>query len=184
MGAWHGWYHVDGHTYGTWVPGDPRGWREKRHKKHVEGDYLNPPLPGTGDALHAYSHEQLKHTPVHLTPDQREAAGKALVEMLVHQDIELIVLSLDAIHYHLLGRFGDGQVRQRVGRAKKHAYFRLREQWPVQKVWQRLSNVTPITDRAHQLNVFDYIQRHKDRGAWAWTYRQGLYWQDPNTQDL
>ena len=45
MTAWNNWYHVNGNTYGTWLPGDPRGWRERGHKKHVAGDYKNPPPP-------------------------------------------------------------------------------------------------------------------------------------------
>ena len=33
MPAWNGWYHVTGNTYGTWLPGDPRGWRECHRKR-------------------------------------------------------------------------------------------------------------------------------------------------------
>ena len=50
MGAWNGWYHVNGNTYGTWLPGDERGWRSRHHKVHVNGDYKNPPPPGAHDA--------------------------------------------------------------------------------------------------------------------------------------
>lgn len=45
--AWNAWYHVLTNTYGTWLRGDRRGWRERHHRKHVEGDYKNPPKPGT-----------------------------------------------------------------------------------------------------------------------------------------
>jgi len=178
MGAWNGWYHVDGHTYGTWLPGDSRGWREKRHRKHVPGDYRDPPPPGFGADVLERSRREMKYPPVRFTPAQREVAGKAMVEKLARLGIEAIALSQDAVHYHILARFPDGQVRRPVGRAKKHAYFRLRERWGVGKVWQRLCNVTPIGGRAHQVNVFEYIRSHADVGAWVWTYREGLYWQD------
>ena len=102
MEAWNHWYHVNGNTYGTWLPGDPRGWREKRHKRHVDGDYKNPPPKGSGDALQRHASSLLKQPPVHLDPVQRELAGRALAEMLVRQEVELLAISLDSVHYHLL----------------------------------------------------------------------------------
>jgi len=179
MAAWNHWYHVNGNTYGTWLPGDPRGWREKRHKKHVAGDYKNPPPPGSGDALHQYASSLLKKPPVHLDATQREIVGRAMVEMLLHQAIELLTLSMDAIHFHLLGRFLDRDVKPKVGRAKKHAYFNLRKQGFAGILWEKGSNVVPITDRQHQLHVFRYIGRHKDKRAWVWSFREGIYW--PNS---
>ena len=172
MRAWNGWYHVNGNTYGTWLPGDPRGWREKRHRKHVEGDYKNPPPMGTGDRLHRYSGRVLTHQPVHLGQGQRQIAGQGLVEMLVKDEIELLAVCVDAIHYHILGKFGD----RRVGRAKRHAYYLLRTRWQMKKVWQHLCHVSPIVDRTHQLRVFDYIRNHKNRDSWVWTFRNGLNW--------
>jgi len=99
--------------------------------------------------------------------------------MLLHQDIELLTLSMDAVHFHLLGRFTDKKVNPKVGRAKKHAYFNLRDQGLAGGLWEDDSNVVPITDRQHQLHVFRYIGRHKDKGAWVWTFREGIYW--PNS---
>ena len=182
MEAWNGWYHVDCHTYGTWLPGDPRGWREKRHRKHVTGDYHNPPPKGTGDLMHQRAHQALKQAPVHLDRSQREIAGRALVEMLVSQQIEVLAVSLDSIHFHVLARFPDKQVRPPVGRAKKHAYHCLRDRGRTGKLWERKSHVTPITGRKHQVNVFRYITGHKQQGAWVWTFREGLYWLDNHGQ--
>lgn len=135
MDAWNGWYHVGTNTYGTWLPGDPRGWREKHHKKHVEGDYRNPPPEGTGDGLHKRTRDRLKRTPVRLRHPQREIVGRAMVEMLLDQQVELLALSMDAVHCHLLGRFRDGSVRPRVGRAKKHACFCLRDHGHKGRLW-------------------------------------------------
>lgn len=42
---WNDWYHIMCHTYGTWLPGDPRGFRTRHHREHVEGDYKSPPHP-------------------------------------------------------------------------------------------------------------------------------------------
>ena len=98
------------------------------------------------------------------------------MEWFAQHDVEILALSLDAIHYHLRARFRDKQVRPRVGRAKKHAYHELRDRGLQGKLWQRGCNVVPITDRRHQLNLFAYISRHKEHGAWVWTFREGFYW--------
>jgi hypothetical protein len=170
--GWNGWYHVNGNTYATWLPGDPRGWRERKHKEHVNGDYRHPPPTRSGDGLYRYTKESLKQPPVHLTFSQRAIAGQAMVEMLAIQQIEVLVLSLDAIHFHVLGRFPNSNVRPLVGRAKKHAYYEMHVQGFVGRLWGDGSNVVPIVDRKHQLNVFNYITAHQAKGAWLWTFRE------------
>ena len=176
MNPWNGWYHVTCNTYGTWLPGDDKGWRERGHKKHVEGDYKNPPPKGSGTRLHAFADKLLQHPPVRLSTNQRQTVGQALVEMLLYQKIEIITLSLDAVHFHILGRFRNKKVRSPVGRAKKHACFHLRDFGHTGKLWQHESHVLPIKDRQHQINVYGYIINHKNKGAWTWTYHQGIYW--------
>ena len=176
MGAWNNWFHVSGTTYGAWLPGDSRGWRTRKHRVHVEGDYRNPPPAGASEGLFRRSREVMKRPCVRLGPGQRKIAGKAFVEMLVQQDVELIVLAMEATHYHLLGRFPPSQVRQLVGRAKKHAYHTLRDTGHRGKLWAVRCHVLPIADRSHQLTAFEYIRNHGRKGAWVWTYRDGLYW--------
>ena len=105
-------------------------------------------------------------------------AGEGLVERLIKDEIELLAVCVDAIHYHILGRFADKQVRRHVGRAKLHAYYLLRDRWQMKKVWQRLSHVSSIAERAHQVRVFDYIHNHKNRDSWVWSFRDGIYWGD------
>ncbi len=172
MTAWNNWYHVNGTTYGMWLPGDARGWREKNHRKHVEGDYKHPPPEGTGEKILRRSKDLLKHPPVKLTKPQRQHGGRALVESLLSDNIELLSLSLDGVPYHFLARFPDHRARYWTGRAKLHAYFALRKQFPgVKELWTKLCAVHPIVDREHQINVFNYILAHQNRGAWTWSFR-------------
>lgn len=178
MKAWNSWYHVNGNTYGTWLRGDARGWRTRWHREHVEGDYRNPPGCGTFEDVLAQSQESMKHPPVRLDVRRRRIAGQALAEKLVQLKIELLVLSLDAVHYHALARFPDHKPRWWIGLAKKHASHVLRKYGLAGAVWARKSHPLPITDRTHQLNVFGYIRDHADVGAWVWTFRDGLYWLD------
>lgn len=173
MKAWNDWYHVNGNTYGTWLRGDPRGWRARKHREHVEGDYRDPPPPGTYDALHARSQSLMKRSAVRLDPRQRRVALTALVEKLVEVGAQPIALSVDSVHYHILARFPDARIRHHVGLAKKHASHVLREHGLPGAVWAKRCRVLPISDRAHQVSAFRYIVRHAGQGASVWTYRDG-----------
>src|SRR5258706_3182865 len=79
---WHDWYHVMGHTYGTWLPGDPKGFRTRHHREHVEGDYKHPPPKGKYDELWNRSKDLMKRDPVYLTPIQRERATEEIIRSL------------------------------------------------------------------------------------------------------
>ena len=173
MDAWRGWYHVTGNTYGTWLPGDPRGWRDHGHRTHVEGDYHDPPPPGTYDGLHHYSQHARKSDSVFFDATQRRVAAQCLAWMLLRIDIEVIAISVDGIHLHILARFPDTQVRPRVGRAKKHASHVLRDYGLTGTVWAKKCRPLPVRDREHQVNVFNYIVSHGLEGAWVWTFRDG-----------
>ena len=98
------------------------------------------------------------------------------MEKLADLEIEVLAASVDAVHFHVLARFADGQVRPRVGRAKKHASHALTETGLPGRVWGKRSRALPIADRTHQVNVFRYIEDHAEKGAWTWTFREGLYW--------
>jgi hypothetical protein len=75
---WNNWYHCMFHTYGTWLPGDPRGFRTRHHKNHIEGDYKHPPEEDFS-ALHAHSKSLLKRPPVRFTIAQRAIVRDALL---------------------------------------------------------------------------------------------------------
>lgn len=109
LGAgWHGWFHVVGNTYGTWLYGDPRGFRTRHHRQHVEGDYRHPPPPGAYEALRLRSQRamaQRGRKPVVLSWEARVEACRAFVAALRFHHVEVIDLAITARHYHLLARF-------------------------------------------------------------------------------
>ena len=176
MSAWNGWYHIEGHTYGTWLRGDPRGWRARYHREHIEGDYRNPPSPGTYDKILQHSKNLMKQPPVYLNKTQRRIVGQCVVEMLSMQDVQVLALSMDAVHLHVLAKFLDSNVRPIVGRAKKHAYHTLHGQGGPPSLWATRHYVKPIADREHQVRSYEYILDHAQEDAWVWYYTQGIYW--------
>ncbi|XVJ59395.1 MAG: hypothetical protein HEQ23_08310 [Tepidisphaera sp.] len=190
--AWNGWYHLNGNTYGTWIRGDERGWRARHHREHVDGDYHNPPDPSEHIAQRAFSKAHTK-TPVLLSPEARLVACHELVASLIHQRIEVIACAIDDHHFHLLARFilppkPTGSNPWECGTHNQPLYAYIRHVTGLAKsrssravsslhltpeggVWAKRFKITPITDRAHQLNAFNYITDHAARSAALWTYK-------------
>lgn len=168
---WHDWYHCMGNTYGTWLPGDPRGFRTKHHKEHVEGDYKNPPDENYNQRFHK-SKDLMKRDPVYLTTQQRARAVEEFVKSLQKRKIELVVMAIDRIHFHLLARFPDHNPRKWVGIAKKESSHYLKQQnlAPIGGLWATRFEVIPIADRSHQLWTVPYILNHKKKGAATWFF--------------
>jgi hypothetical protein len=77
------WFHVILTTYGAWLPGDPRGFRTRHHRDHVEGDYKSPPPVGVYESFALTNRDALKHDPVSLDSTQRETVGKSLKAKLM-----------------------------------------------------------------------------------------------------
>src|ERR1700734_1933446 len=109
--AWNAWYHLTSNSYGTWLRGDARGWRERHHRKHVEGDYKNPPKRGTGEKELALSKKLMQRAAVGLEERLPGIALLAIVLTLLGDGVEVIIASLDDHHLHVLARFRDHQPR-------------------------------------------------------------------------
>ena len=183
-------------TYGTWLPGDPRGFRIRGHSEHVEGDYKSPPKEDY-TARHEQSKKWLKQEPVFLSPVARAAAVHSIrVTLIEVHRLELLAVSVSAMHLHLLCRFPRGQkptpprgglppeklplrltdpVRYHVGVAKERSAKFLAAEGLVRpgKVWAKRGKIKPIKDRHHHVRVFRYILDHAAEGAAVWSYRDG-----------
>ena len=193
MGAWNGWWHVNGNTYGTWLRGDPRGWRARHHREHVEGDYKNPPPDGQYEQLHRRSRRLMKRPPVRLSPEASEIACREIAASLKRHGVSVIAVSVDDHHFHLLAKFPDAQqplpmgvsrrdaktalglVRHMVGMAKKDSARAVSDAGVVETggIWAVRARCLPVKDRSHQVNVYRYIVGHGSRRAAVWTYRDG-----------
>jgi hypothetical protein len=170
---WNDWYHVVSHVYGSWLRGDPSGWRSKNYREHVEGDYRNPPAKGKYEIIFERSRGLMKRDPVSVQTGLRGFVVEAVVEKLQRDEIEVLVASVDAKHLHVLGRFRDHEPRNWLGIAKKHASHLLRQEGLRTEqggLWAKRSRAQPVRDRAHQLSVFGYILRHGEKGAAVWRF--------------
>lgn len=166
------WFHIVLTAYGTWLPGDPRGFRTRNHRQHVEGDYKSPPKEDYS-GLHAKSALQMTHAPTRLVEDYREILGLALIEKLRRLGGFVLTAAVMEAHVHLLAKLPTDEARKWVGRAKKHAWFEMRDVGWQSKLWAKGAKVTPVRDLAHQRNCFRYIVRHHRQGGWVWVW-EGL----------
>lgn len=104
---WNDWYHVTVSTYGTWLPGDLRGWRTRHHREHVDGDYQNPPPPGKYDALHRAATKSMKRQPIVLPGEIRTTVMETLRDALQHYGVTIAVIAVAGKHAHVLAQFGE-----------------------------------------------------------------------------
>jgi hypothetical protein len=73
------WFHITWNTYGTWLPGDPRGFRSHNHRIHSSGTYKSPPPPGEHHLLHQRAKRELKREPIRLNAEQQRIALDAVL---------------------------------------------------------------------------------------------------------
>jgi len=177
--AWNHWYHVMGNTYGTWLAGDARGWRERDHRKHVEGDYKSPPPREFSEGIHRRSKLLMNRDAIRLESRLRWIALVAIVGSLRKDNVDLLVASLDDHHLHLLGRFPNDDPRRILGWAKLEATRAVKSYLKAhgaavglvaqlrkgEGIWAKRSKAEPVRDRAHQINVCKYAANHGKRGA-------------------
>jgi REP element-mobilizing transposase RayT len=110
--------------------------------------------------------------PVRLSPALRERVGRALVERLHELNVQVIAVSVSEDHVHMLAHLPVATTRKVVGLAKSRASFRVRDVIP-RTLWGRRCKAKPIRDREHHVKTFNYILKHKRKGAWTWTFRDG-----------
>lgn len=166
------WYHVTITTYGSWLPGDPRGFRTRGHREHIEGDYESPPAEDYRER-HRRSRDICKIPPVVLKPHHRRLVTLSIRQRLDALGDIVIAVATSGQHGHVLGKFAPATVRRHVGHGKRHAFFALRNVGWSGFLWAKRCGVEPVNDRSHQLNALNYITRHRSSGAYVWR------WGDP-----
>src|SRR5688572_29199660 len=163
------WIHFIETMYGGWLYGDPRGFRTRHHREHVDGDYKNPPPKGKYDARFQRSRASLKQPPVIVPPKVRRWIGTAVRDRLEQQGAFVLCLAVSAKHLHLLAKLPPGLYdRKAMGIAKKHTTFELRKQGWTGKLWAKRGKELAVRTRQHHRRVYHYILNHVREGAFIW----------------
>lgn len=165
------WFHCILTTYGAWLPGDPRGFRTRHHREHVEGDYCSPPPIGLYDARHARSRQLMPFKAVQLAVEERTWLGTASVEFLQARCDTLLSIAVSGQHLHFQLRCERSRIIATLGELKRHLWYIRREHAGDKRLWGRGRKIVPIRSRQHQRRVYHYIMNHASQGAWVWSYR-------------
>lgn len=166
------WYHVTLGTHASWLPGDPRGFRDRKHRIHSGGDHRNPPPVGEHHGLHQYN--QLHTGAATVIPaDLRGIVGRKIADHLLKLGHPILVISVSGMHAHLLAELQSDRDKARhdITRRKQAAALAVRGQMNG-KLWAKNMGLKPVNDRGHQINVYRYILKHRGEGAWVWDYRE------------
>ncbi|HVS71810.1 MAG TPA: hypothetical protein VHQ47_11190 [Phycisphaerae bacterium] len=169
--GWRHWYHLTLGTYGHWLPGDPRSWRERHHRRHVPGSHRHPPPPSDrAQRLHEYARGRMTRPPFAFAPDDLATIGSHLLDSLRIQQAPIAAISVAKEHCHLLVRCEDDKPRDCSGNLKVHIYHRMFADQA--SPWEKGSHEEPIKDLAHGRWTFGYILDHEKEGAWVWGFRK------------
>ncbi|MDY7107662.1 MAG: hypothetical protein SYC29_03405 [Planctomycetota bacterium] len=153
--------------YGNWPPGDPRGWRSRRHKRHSSGDYKDPPPPGEHEGLHRHARSSMTTAPARLRPDQYPLVGRAFLWKRNALGCSARILSCGPTHLHVLFDGPAGDATPVLGKCKQYSSLKLADHRG--QLWGERAKIIRVRDLPHARNTFAYIRDHAlKEGAWIW----------------
>ncbi len=74
------------------------------------------------------------------------------------------------MHVHMLVKLPRQDVAAIIGKIKRCGSLSVTQTMPG-RLWAKGCGIKPIKDKTHQINTFNYILRHREQGAWVWTFR-------------
>ena len=126
-------------TYGTWLPGDPRGFvSEVRTDSGAKALHNTPGTPCDADLppLQAYASSVMTEDAVYLDLAQAEALAGQLRETAAHRGWRLLALAVMANHVHVLvGVPGDPDPEKLLADFKAWRTRRLNGGWGRRAHW-------------------------------------------------
>jgi REP element-mobilizing transposase RayT len=161
-GLW--WWHLILTTPGSWLPGDPRGFRSRGHRINSSGDYQNPPPRGEHAGLYHPHHTRSKK-PVIIPELWRSEIAAFLLQKLKTLEVQTLARAIGAQHAHILieDSVDKDVVRRLAGKLKQHSSHAVNDAFPG-RFWASDLKAVRIRDQKHQRNVFHDILDHVNEG--------------------
>ncbi|KAA5542146.1 hypothetical protein FYK55_15160 [Roseiconus nitratireducens] len=141
-------------TYGTWLPGDYRGWRKRKTGEQ-------PPQPLLAD----WCRNRLKEPAVFLDPRQRIAVNDRIRQHAAIRNWELHAVSVRSNHVHVVvtACVTPKRVRDQFKANATTALRRMRDPMTRQRVWTKGGDIILI-DRDDDLQrAVTYVMEAQDR---------------------
>jgi hypothetical protein len=158
-------------TYGTWLPGDPRGFQTRRARQYVPppprfakpGEKTYDPADYRG--LHAHADGQLDGGPTHFDERTRDDVLDELIRRINEIAIAPRILSLDHWHAHLLARFGRLDIGKTMGWLKARVTLMLRLAGWTRPIWAKQCDMRSKETPEAAAAAYQYVLDHANKGA-------------------
>ncbi|QDT39570.1 hypothetical protein [Stratiformator vulcanicus] len=172
------WWLVTWSTYGTWLPGDPRGfqtWRKReyvpppeRYAKHNEKTYEARRY----EDLHYSAEQMMAAEPVYLEENEQQIVVAAVYDESSSMELQPSVIAVMSDHTHLLAKFGSLEIRKAVGRLKAAATRQLHSLGMTSgRAWSRCCHMKSKPTEREYLNAVAYVKKHEEQGATVFDWK-------------
>lgn len=163
------------HTYGTWLPGEVKGFVSAVRDACDEQVIHN--IPGTtidADSPHLaeWSRQQLKSPPIFLTRDQAKCFATQLFETVAFRNWKLFAFAVVPNHIHVvLGVLGDPEPEKLLGDIKSYGSRALNRAFgkpPSETWWTESGSKRKLPNNTAILGAIRYVV--EQRGSlFIWT---------------
>jgi REP element-mobilizing transposase RayT len=153
-------------TYGTWLPGDRRGFVS--NVADSQGNAVRHNIPGTRcdkdiRGLHSFAEQQLAHEPVMLERDQASALADQFRETAQYRGWNLLAAAVMRNHVHLVVRVEgdpapDTLLRdfKSYGSRRLNRLFEPRERW-----WTQSGSKRKLPDSTAAATAVRYVRNQQ-----------------------
>ena len=169
---------VTWNTYGSWLPGDPRGFRTFRGQ-----EYVPPPElfarngeeiynPADYEQRFRWSHV-LTPNAVALSETEKQLARDAFIAEIESLPLNPLILAVSRQHSHLIAQFGSLLIRPTVGRLKAAATRAVPNPGDRKRIWAVDCHMESLKGGEAVQNAYNYVRRHEEERALIhdWTYK-------------
>lgn len=167
------WHLVTVNTYGTWLPGDPRGFQTRHHRTHVA-----PPRRYATDnevydpqefvELHERSETHLNGDEIKLTPAQVRIVVSCFRGHLAEMRFACLAMTMDFWHGHLVVSCAPDDLKTTVAKLKGRASRMLGKQGLPGRVWSKRFHARKLKDENAVRAAVQYVARHANARAVTW----------------
>jgi hypothetical protein len=170
-GAIMAWWLVTWSTYGSWLPGDPRGFQTRRGKEYIPPPkrYAKPGEPTYNPAEYSDRYQSAKalaSAPVKLAQVQRKCALNAVVGQLTKLSVVPAALAVSSEHSHLLAKFGSLKIRTTAGVLKGEATKALHQAgFNEEQIWSAECHMKSKKEGREFQIALRYVANHLNEGA-------------------
>jgi len=141
-------YMVTWTTYGTWLQGEDKGYVK------------NGKVLGESRNLRKSNIERLSQKAVRLGAREKRVVREAILEKARQVGQRILAIAVHSNHVHIVLDYDERGVERLVSRYKNAAYFALRKNGFVGRLWTRGYDKRYCFEEKALQDRIDYVQRH------------------------